>query len=115
MKGSPPFFPPTFSKTLSPRVFEILFRRRLFHHKLGEDEVAFEDRFDFAGLDKLIESFAPSSPGGIEGEENGFVIFGSLGSGFRQHFVRRGRCLSQRDDGWKKRCKNSETEFCTHG
>lgn len=96
-------------------VFEVLLGRRLFDNKFGEDEMAFEDGLDVAGLDKLIESFAPPSPRRVEGEENGFVFFGGPGFGFGQHFVGGGRRLGEHGERDKERRKNNEAKFCAHG
>ena len=61
-----------------------------------------ENRLDLLVLDKLIEPFAPTSPGGIETEENAFVFARGFGFGFGQEPVGSGSSLSSRAHGDKK-------------
>ena len=56
-------------------------------HELRGNEMAFEDRLDFFGLDKLIEPPAPPSPGGVEEEEDILVVGGRCSLGLGENFV----------------------------
>jgi len=38
---------------------------------MDRDEIFFDDRFDFGGLDETIEFPAPSSPGRMKNDEDG--------------------------------------------
>jgi hypothetical protein len=40
------------------------------YYQLGNDEILFEDRLNFFGLDKLIEAAAPPSPGSVKPQKN---------------------------------------------
>jgi hypothetical protein len=61
------------------RVFESLLVGTFVDVQLHQDKVLLEDRLNLLGLDKLIESLAPSSPGGIEPEEDSLVLGRGLG------------------------------------
>src|SRR5206468_11317554 len=61
-------------------------------HELRDHEVGLEDRLDFRGLDKLIESAAPPSPGRVEEEEDVFMSGGCVGSGLGEDGVRGRNC-----------------------
>lgn len=66
----------------------------------------FEDGLDFRGLDKLIESFAPSSPGGAENDEQVFLFGGGAGFRFGQKLVGAGNSLSGCGNRDHRRCQN---------
>ena len=46
-----------------------------------------QDRLNLFGLDKLIESSAPPSPGGVERKEDVLVLSSRLGPGFSEDSV----------------------------
>lgn len=56
-------------------------------HEFRDHETAFEDWFDFFGLDKLIESAAPPSPGGVEEEKDVLVLGGRRSLRLGKNFV----------------------------
>lgn len=74
-------------KVCTPRVFESLLVGAFVDVQLYQDEVLLEDRLDLFGLDKLIESLAPPSPGGIESEKDRFVLGRGLGFSLGQDLV----------------------------
>jgi len=55
-------------------------------HEFRDHKLPFEDRLDFFGLDKLIESAAPPSRGCVEAEEYSLVLSGGGGPGFGEDF-----------------------------
>ena len=89
-------------------ILQILFGFTLQHDEMDGHEIFFQDRLDFWGLDKLIESFAPSSPGSAEDDEKIFLFCGGFGFCFGQKLIggrwslgngcRRNK--DRRQDGW---------------
>jgi hypothetical protein len=63
----------------------------LVHDQFGYHEIFFEDRSDFFGLDKLIESATPPSPRSIKTQEDLFVGGGRSRPGLGKNFVGAGR------------------------
>jgi hypothetical protein len=57
-------------------IFEIFLGVALLHDQVNQHKMFFQDGLDFRGLDKLIESFAPSSPGSTENDKQVFLFGG---------------------------------------
>ena len=55
----------------------------------------FQDGLDFLGLDKLIESIAPPSPGSAKDDEQVFLFGGGLGFRLGQNLVGAGSGLGR--------------------
>ena len=56
----------------------------------------FNQRLNFLGLDKLIESAAPPSPGCVEKQEDILVPASCGGFGLRKNFISAGAAIAQK-------------------
>ena len=59
----------------------------LLHVDVRDHEMLGEEGLDYGSLDKPIEALAIPSPGGLENQEDVFVLRASLRSGIGQHLL----------------------------
>lgn len=65
---------------------------RFVDDQLDNDEIAIENRFDLLMLDKLIEPFAPPSPGSAEIHKYAFPVLTCLLPRLSQQLIRTRGC-----------------------
>ena len=115
-EGESRFLTADFDKHLvAAGVFKVLLGLAFQDDEVDQHEIFFQDRLDFWGLDKLIESFAPSSPGSAKDDEQIFLFGGCFGFCLRQKLLGGRRSLSHGCRRDEDRCQNGWNNFRAHG
>ena len=81
------FAPDFLEHRYSTGVLKLLILLVFANDKFCDREVFLEERFDFLGLDKLIELAAPPSPGCVEEQKDILMSGDRVGLGFTKNFI----------------------------